>query len=219
MISSYKRVVKLLDFFTPQGVSKNNFLIALQPGKVLKAEDTSVYMKMIDKSPYLVYLYNGNSIACDCDLKVDGVHCGTFRLNPKVGSFIERPLSQFAKFTFVKDANNNNAAVSVENLKPSLFQSGVVTATFTPFQTYYPSSAASNSMPSSRFKSGKMEVESMSSENNNNNNNNKNAKMEDVKYQPGKTTYTGSSKQHFMLAGAAVLNKEAAVTLTAYLVN
>ena len=96
---------------------------------VVNADETEDgYVILAHGQRYSLRLSNDRSSRCDVEVSIDGNHVGTFRLNAKTSSVIERPVSDDGFFTFYELVTEEARRAGIT----SNDQTGLITAIFKP---------------------------------------------------------------------------------------
>jgi hypothetical protein len=93
------------------------------------AETGNGYVQMKHGQVYTLRLKNGNSARCDCEIRIDGKHVGTFRLNAFQSMLLERPANDTGRFTFYREGTEEARKAAIET---GASQNGLVSAVFKP---------------------------------------------------------------------------------------
>lgn len=96
---------------------------------VVAADETEEgYVILTHGQRYSLRLSNDRSYRCDVAVSIDGNHVGTFRLNAKASSVIERPVDDDGYFTFYELVTEEARRAGLT----SNDQTGLITAIFMP---------------------------------------------------------------------------------------
>jgi len=213
--------------FVQQTLCKNMFHFGIWPGTVVARTDDKLFIAMKSGTHFSIYFKNTSYGACLCVVTVDGKEIGTIGLYAGQCCYLERPLDQEAKFTFVKDQNDASSSAVLDDQFHS--ERGCVKVKFIPAdnrgrrsgrrqeksnaqQTKYRSRSNLESTEDEDFKF----AEETQSEHEHSRDCGCNNKQE---YATGSTQFTGTSKQKvYQTSWSMQFNEDAAEEMVAYLV-
>jgi len=208
---------KTMNLFKRDGFYVGDYWVHIHPAKNFTRRGTN-YSQLPNNCQYGFNLYNGSIFFCDCVITIGDVEAGTFRLNPKQEYFIERPVTQSSKFTFVLEDNNvNNQNSDREN---NVIGS-TVKIKFLPQKVYNYNrggrgSSNTYSVQSSQESFGTTQMESKMQDEVEHIEEDQEHLEEDIL---GKTVYTGFSNQNFYTTDLIEVDEDNASEITILLIG